>query len=418
MPVGVHLLGSVAAVLLEHGGDLLAGQLPSANVLADIARHAGSLWEQGQEPSRARAELEALAKASPEAIQQQVGETITATASNQPAEIREAMAGYLLQVPATIRRSLGPSAEVFSTTRPASVSPQPRESLLSYLPTRLPLFRPGTRPLCMPDWELVELLGMGGFGEVWKATNPNLPPAALKFCRNADAVPLLRNETSLLARVMREGKHPGIVQLLDTFLGADPPFLKFELIEGGDLVGLIRQWHRSEPGPTVEQTVHAMLRLADIVSFAHRLNPPLVHRDLKPANILLQRGREGDPSFKITDFGIGGLAVRGKLAAKPPGDTAQSLMLASAARGAHTPLYASPQQIRGEPADPPDDVHALGVIWYQMLTGDLGVAPELDSGWQREFLNRGMRPAAVSLLTNCVSPEPADRPLDAGVLAE
>src|ERR671929_114862 len=73
---------------------------------------------------------------------------------------------------------------------------------------------------------------------------------------------LFRNETSLLARVMREGKHPGIVQLLDTFLGADPPFLKFELIEGGDLVAVIRRWHQHPGGPSVERATRTLLRLA------------------------------------------------------------------------------------------------------------------------------------------------------------
>src|SRR5262249_43298144 len=75
-------------------------------------------------------------------------------------------------------------------------------------------------------------------------------------------------------------------------------------------------------------------------------------------------------------------------------------------------------QIRGQPADPRDDVHALGVIWYQMLVADLRVAPARPSHWQHELLTRGVKACAISLLASCVSAEPSDRPADAGRLAE
>ena len=83
------------------------------------------------------------------------------------------------------------------------------------------------------------------------------------------------------------------------------------------------------------------------MAFAHRLDPPIVHRDLKPANILVEASPDGKMSLRIADFGIGGVAAGHALA---PGrrDVSQGQFLATALRGAHTPLYASPQQMRGD----------------------------------------------------------------------
>src|SRR5438105_2223296 len=81
----------------------------------------------------------------------------------------------------------------------------------------------------------------------WWAKNPhfpNLPPVALKFCLDPAAKDrLLRHEASVLNQVMHLGRHPGIVALQHTYLSADPPCLEYEYVEGGDLAGLIREWH-------------------------------------------------------------------------------------------------------------------------------------------------------------------------------
>ena len=121
---------------------------------------------------------------------------------------------------------------------------------------------------------------------------------------------MLRNEVELLDRLMGTGLHPGIVRLLDTHLGAEPYCLIYEYVEGGDLTGLIQAWHRSGQGPTPSQAAELVRQLAEIIGTAHRLDPPIVHRDLKPANILVERAADASPRFKITDFGIGGLAAR------------------------------------------------------------------------------------------------------------
>src|SRR5262249_32648647 len=83
----------------------------------------------------------------------------------------------------------------------------------------------------------------------------------------------------------------------------------------------------------------------------------------------------------------------------------------------YTPLYASPQQMAGAAPDPRDDVHALGVIWYQLLTGNLLRGRPGGKSWQRHFQGRGMSAAWLDLLMACMEEEPSDRPADGADLA-
>ncbi len=293
------------------------------------------------------------------------------------------------------------------------------ESILPLLPAHLPRFKPGDHPLPGIDWELEELLGVGGFGEVWKARNPHfdaVPAVALKFCLDPTAKDrLLRHEAAVLNQVMRQGRHPGIVALQHTYLSADPPCLEYEYVLGGDLCGLLHDWQRQPPG--AERVGQLMRELARIIAFAHRLNPPIVHRDLKPANVLIQPSAAGGFTLRVADFGIGGVAANRALAATARG-ISQGNFLVTALRGSHTPLYASPQQIRGDPPDPRDDVYALGVIWHQLLTGSLTAGRPGGMRWHDRLVAAGVPRGQVELLSSCLEDEPADRPADAGELAD
>jgi hypothetical protein len=229
------------------------------------------------------------------------------------------------------------------------------EDLLSLLPAQLPRFKPGDAPLPGVPWQLLELLGVGGFGEVWKAHNPRFPAltVALKFCLDPAAQDrLLHHEAAVVERVLRHGKHPGIVELRQAYLDNDPPCLEYEYVAGGDLAGLVQE---RQGGLPPDNALGIVQRLAEIVAFAHQQQPPIVHRDLKPANILVQRTPAGKVRFKIADFGIGGVA--GTLAVAPPG-TVRGQLLTGMLRGSYPPLYASPQQMRDGPPDPRDDVHS------------------------------------------------------------
>ena len=92
--------------------------------------------------------------------------------------------------------------------------------------------------------------------------------------------------------------------------------------------------------------------------------------------------------------------------------------MTGALRGSYTPLYASPQQVRGEAPDPTDDVYALGVIWHQLLTGDLTAGPPTGTKWSAKWVGHGMPAPLVELLGSCVEADRADRPANAGVLAD
>jgi hypothetical protein len=408
MPDSFVLLKCVAEAALRTP-DGLAGNGPPGG-LPEVARAAWDAWRGARDEAGRRAELQALAEAPAEAVRQAVSRVVAERAEDQPEAVRQGLALYLAQVAALLRRTLpGPTT--------------PADSLLPFLPDRPPRFRPGDRPLPGVDWELEDLLGAGGFGEVWKARNPHfagIPPVALKFCLDAEARDqLLRHEAAVLDRVMRHGKHPGLVALLHTYLSADPPCLEYEYVTGGDLAGLIRDWHRppARPGPALSEQAARLVRdLAEIVGYAHRLDPPIVHRDLKPANILVQRGDDGRAALRITDFGIGGLAA-GRAIEQTRLDSGRGQLQATALRGAHTPLYASPQQKRGEAPDVRDDVHALGVIWYQLLTGDLTAGRPGGTRWPRRLRERGVAPALIELLGACFEDGADDRPADAAVLA-
>jgi formylglycine-generating enzyme required for sulfatase activity len=407
------LLRFITKALLNTVGGGVAGDF-AVEVLPEVAHNVWAWWSKAQDEPQRRAEVEALARAPDAEIRQWVRRTVDEVAVGQPPEVRQALETYLQQVPGAIRQSLRRPTDPTGMTVPAGLVLRRAHDLLSLLPKRQPRFLPGDQPLANVDWELVELLGVGGFGEVWKARNPHRPraePVALKFCLDPAAAEVLRNEVQVLDRVMSQGKHPGIVALRQTYLRADPPCLEFDLVEGSDLAGLIQEWHQSGNRPTPLQAAKVMRRLAEAVGFAHQLRPPIVHRDLKPANVLVHRSEDGKLQFQISDFGLGCLAaLPGEQ--PPPGD------LFHAEYAAYTPLYASPEQMRGEPSQPTDDVYALGVIWYQVLTGDLTRGAPTGLEWPAALKQRGMSEAELHLLASCIDSQAANRPANAAVLAE
>jgi serine/threonine protein kinase len=283
-------------------------------------------------------------------------------------------------------------------------------------------FAVGDRPIPGTDWQLVQLLGKGGYGEVWKAHNPelpSLPPVALKFCLELDerGKELLRHEANMVLRAQRGARNDGIVPLAHAYLTNDPPCLEYPYVEGGTLVRLIDEGRAAGAALSQAQARRIVQRVAAIVGAAHRATPKLVHRDLKPSNILVARRPDRKLVIRVTDFGIGGVVAQPALERSRSANSLQGEM-AAVLTGAYTPLYASPQQVRGSKPDPRDDVYALGVIWYQLLTGDLANPAPTGRMWMKALSHQGMSDVALDLLAACIESDPAARPADAAELAD
>lgn len=411
----LRFVGRAVANALGAGlaGDFLIDVLP------EVAKDVWAWWGRDRKLEDCCADIQAVAQAGSDCLNEHVVMIVAEVAGDKSIELQKIVAAYLSQVPASVRKSLRRPTDPTGTTISPALVPKGPDDLLRLLPNKLPRFKPGDRPLVGVDYELEQLLGVGGFGEVWKARNPQLrsaPPVALKFCLDTQAARVLRNEAAILDRVMNHCDHSGIVRLQHTYLSAETPCLQYEFVEGGDLSGLIQEWHRANTGFSVEDATTVVHRLAEIVGAAHRSNPPIVHRDLKPANILVQYSSDQELRLKVADFGIGGAAT--SRAIRETVGVSQSRFLASAVQGAYTPLYASPQQMRGESPDPRDDVFAIGVVWYQMLTGDLTCGRPGGSRWRMKLAERGVPPELSDLLETCFEDNPNDRPGDAAELAE
>ncbi len=209
-------------------------------------------------------------------------------------------------------------------------------------------------------YELLERLGEGGMGEVWKAHDTQLQRAvAIKLMRtdisdDPDFVASFLREARLVAAL----RHPNIVQVHD-FQLADPStqgkaYMVMDYVEGGTLAASFRSTVRQGIFWPASDIVDLFTTISLALDYAHEQG--MVHRDIKPANILLHRPPAGSRSPGepvLTDFGIarwqgGGSTVTGFVG---------------------TPLYISPEQAQSLPVDARSDLYSLGIILYEILTG-------------------------------------------------
>jgi len=219
---------------------------------------------------------------------------------------------------------------------------------------------PGLEPLpvadiakLFPQLEIIEFIGKGGMGAVYKARQPVLDRlVAVKILP-----PTAAGDPGFAERFNREGRalarlnHPNIVTVHDIGQAGNLHYLVMEYVDGGNL----RQVQRAGR-LTPEQALAIVPQICDALQFAH--NEGIVHRDIKPENILLdKKGR-----VKITDFGI----------AKILGQTAEEAPLTGVGDVMGTPHYMAPEQIeKPRTVDHRADIYSLGVVFYEMLTGEL-----------------------------------------------
>jgi ankyrin repeat protein/serine/threonine protein kinase len=209
---------------------------------------------------------------------------------------------------------------------------------------------PGELKALFPELEVVSLLGQGGMGAVYKVRQPALDRfAALKLLPvEADLRPGFRERFQREARTLASLNHPHIVTVYDFGERQGHFFFLMEFVEGGDLRDLI---HSRRLGS--REALAIVSQICEALQYAHENG--VVHRDIKPGNILLN-ARGG---VKIADFGVAKLLGR-----------ADAGVPANYVLG--TPRYMAPEQLeRPVEVDHRADLYSLGVVLYEMLTGEL-----------------------------------------------
>jgi hypothetical protein len=319
-----------------------------------------------------------------------------------PADTKSRLVNYFATIPMTARRAITRPRDGGTPTTLLSQLPGTETDLLRFLPLRPPLFEPGTK-LQGHDYCLDALLGQGGFAEVWKAHNilrESQPPVAVKFCLDQRMLVSLKTEIKVLDRLVGHTHPEDYVTLIETAYSADPPFLVYEYVEGGDLASWLADFEGRRP--SIRNVVRVIRMTARALAFAHQVG--VVHRDLKPANLLVSR----DGRIKVSDFGIGAI-LAGKEAQKQQSNTVTG---ATVLRGAYTPMYSEIRDFATEP-DPKEDVYALGVIGYQLLMGD--VTRRMGPAWRTELQAIGVPARLTDVLSACVE-IPEKRLANAGAL--
>jgi WD40 repeat protein/transcriptional regulator with XRE-family HTH domain len=224
-------------------------------------------------------------------------------------------------------------------------------------------------------YELGERIGAGGFGAVYRAVQPIIErEVAIKiilpqYANHPDFIRRFEAEAQLVARL----EHPYIVPLYDYWREPGVAYLVMRMLRGGSLEGALKD------GPLPLETVAVLLeQIGAALHAAHRVG--VIHRDLKPANVLLDEDGNG----YLADFGI----------AKNLSDPdLEGLTQAGAMVG--SPAYASPEQIRAEPVMPQADIYCLGVLLYELLTGQQPFHGPTPIEYIMQHLNEPLPPLAA-----------------------
>jgi serine/threonine-protein kinase len=231
-------------------------------------------------------------------------------------------------------------SEQFARLQPAAVTESSRADDLDMAETPWPN---------LPGYEILQEIGRGGMGIVYKARQARLNRfVALKvLLRGVDAGPRIRARFRAEAEAVAQLQHPYIVQLFDILEHDDQLYLSLEYVGGGSLSRKIG----GQPQP-IEWSAQTIRTLAQAVQYSHERG--IVHRDLKPSNVLLTP--DGIP--KIVDFGL----------AKRIDDDSRTTKTGTVMG---TPDYMAPEQADGRVHDVgrATDIYALGVMLYELLTG-------------------------------------------------
>ncbi|MBL8958149.1 MAG: serine/threonine protein kinase [Myxococcaceae bacterium] len=209
-------------------------------------------------------------------------------------------------------------------------------------------------PPTIPGYELVEIVGKGGMGEVWRAKQVSLqrmvavkvlPP---RLAKDPEFVARFDKEATALASL----SHPNITQIIDRGVSGDHYYFVMELVPGKSLREII-----SGGRPTPAEALKIAVQICRAIDHAHAQQ--IIHRDLKPENILIDEGGH----VKVADFGLAGM--RG---------SKRNVELTATAVAMGTVNYMAPEQRRdAKNVDHRADIYSFGVMLYELLTGELPI---------------------------------------------
>jgi tRNA A-37 threonylcarbamoyl transferase component Bud32 len=258
-------------------------------------------------------------------------------------------------------------------------------------------FPPGT--LLGGRYRIIERLGRGGMGEIYRADDLKLAqPVALKFLpADVDKDPGRLTQLHTEVRMARQVSHPNVCRVYDIDEIEGHTFISMEYVDGEDFASLLRRIGRfpEDRGLAIAHQVCAGL------SAIHERG--VTHRDLKPANVML----DGLGKVRITDFGLAGLA----------GETVQ----------AGTPAYMAPEQLAGREVTARSDIYALGLVLYEIFTGQRALDAQNLAELIRKREQSGILPPSAivpdihsdvdTAIMRCLRPEPAQRPASAAAVS-
>ncbi len=258
------------------------------------------------------------------------------------------------------------------------------ESLIGHSPFSQLSENGNKAPEKIGNYKIVREIGRGGMGAVYEAVRDDgqfSQRVAVKIIKRGmdsdEIVRRFRNERQILAEL----QHPNIARLFDGGVSDEgSPFYVMEFIEGLPIDAYSR-----ENDLSVAEKLNLFCQVCAAVSYAH--SQLIVHRDLKPSNILITRDGPKNNTVKLLDFGIA--KVLNADSQETPGTATQLGMM--------TPAYASPEQIRGEKVTTVSDVYSLGIVLYELLTGE------------RPYQTSGKSyPELIELIANTQPRKPSD----------